>query len=226
MLGLRLSCCCGVKGSLELLQLKRGGGSAGAVIVCLSVVSRPPSPPSQNQGLSPQSGSYLGQADADRLLEEGPEDALEAGGGGEGPVVAVVEVQAWGQQVLHAEGGDGRCLPWEWGGKQLRGAQKGSLGSSPRCHYVLSLLSPLATPLLAHQSLTCIADAPEMAQDVVVGGVGVSTHLGGARGWGGVCVRAGGLGGGQGVFWGLHTSRRTPSTASPPAWCCASLALV
>lgn len=72
-------------------------------------------PPPRNRGVLPQSGSYLGQADADGLLEEGPEDALEAGGGGEGPVVAVEEVQAWGQQVLHAEGGDGRRLPWGGG---------------------------------------------------------------------------------------------------------------
>lgn len=183
-LGFRFGRRRGVKASLELLQLKgKMVGGGGECWGC---------PLPKTGGVSPQSGSYLGEADADGLLEEGPEDALEAGGGGEGPIVAVVEVQARGQQVLHAEGGDGRRLPWEGGGGGSSWvARRGILGVPvPRCR-ALSLLSPRATPLLARPSLTGVADAVEVAQDVVVGGVGVSTHLGGEEGG----VRAGGGGG-------------------------------
>lgn len=59
---------------------------------------------------------HLSCADVNGLLENGPEHALQAWWGGQGPIVAVVAVQALGQQLLHAEGGDGRCLPC--GGQQ------------------------------------------------------------------------------------------------------------
>lgn len=110
----------------------------------------------KSRGVSPQSGSYLGLADEDGLREEGPDDALETGRGGQGPVVPVIAVQVRGQQLLDAEGGDGHGLPC--GGEQLWGAGKEILGF------------PL--PLL-----TCVADAAEMPQDVVIGGVGVISHL-------------------------------------------------
>lgn len=46
---------------------------------------------------------------------------------------------------------------------------------------------PAPCPPSARPSLTRVADAPEVPQDAVVGGVGVSTHLGGKEvsAWGG-----------------------------------------
>ena len=52
----------------------------------------------------------LGLRDADPFLEQGPEDGLVAGWGGQGALVAVVPPQVPGKQSLDVEGWDEHFL--------------------------------------------------------------------------------------------------------------------